>query len=430
MANEIPHGSGSPAPTSSSSAPDGPIRAIMYTQFEDVEGYVVATSDPPNVMTDQFKDIGYHFLPDRDLCWRLISLNIGGHKIVGVPVHIDDSKYARRAFVFCFCLVVDSTGAEYAKLAAQHLAQTFFSLELQSSYLSSGANTESLSVILKSLRDRMNKEKFDFVNITITEEEKLQFARPSANKWAHTHALTIRPWYVPVSISQPSNIENVPSVDAVDVLTACTGDKSVAELSQELELELTEITEILTLLHRYKLVCLMNQPIDKFSRVRLTETFHTFFDDLTNRNTALMYSMASGLPSGRTSVSSSGNSSPRSLSQTAGIPTEPSINISDQLVRMYCRLDGHVEDLGEFSAANSSFPNISVRLMVIFGLIKGFLRTKVMYPYFAEHAVSMLPVLRSCDGSLSWDEIGFKHGLSRVELDEIFTYHGVLRIWK
>ena len=430
MTSKVPNGHGSPTLTSSSSTSDGPIRAIMYTHFEDVEGYVVATSDPPNVMTDQFKDIGYHFLPDRDLCWRLISLNIGEHKIIGVPVHIDDSKYARRAFVFCFCLVVESAGAEYAKLVAQHLAHTFFSLEVESSYLSSGANTDSLSHILKSLRERMNKEKSDYVNIPIIDGAKLQFARPNKTKAFDRRAETIQPWHVPVSTSQLGGLENVPSMDAVDLLNSCTGDKSVADLSQEFELELAEIIDILTLLQRSKLVCLIDQPIDKFSRVRLTESFHSFFDDLTNRNAALMYSMASVLPSGRTSVSSSGSSSPRSLSQAAGIPTEPSVNIGDQLVRMYCRLDGHVEDLGEFSAANSSFPNISVHQMVVFGIIKGFVRTKVMYPYFAEHAVSMLPVLRSCDGSLSWDEIGFKHGLSRVELDEVFTYHGVLRIWK
>ena len=414
----------------STSGTHGPIRAIMFTQFEDVEGYVVAASDPPNVMTDQFKDIGYHFLPDRGICWRLISLSVGDYRIVGVPVHIDDPKYARRAFVFCFCLITDKTGVEIAKLAAQHLAHAFHELEVQSSFLSTDANRDSLKSFLVKIRERLNSEKVSCINTEIADEVSLQFSRPTgvAVVQSSTRAEMIRPWHIPVSICHTSH-EEVPCHDLSLVLSECNGEASVSEISNSLQIEFGDLVEILDLLKTRNLVHIIDQPVDKFARVRLTGNFHSFFDDLTNRQTALTYSLSihHSAPSGRASVSSSGTSSPRSISAATA---DPILNIGDQLVRMYCRLDGHVEDLGEFSAANSSFPNISVRQMVIFGLVKNFIRCKVMFPYYAEHAASMIPVLRSCDGSLSWDEIGYKHGLCRTEMDEIFTYHGVLRIWK
>ena len=139
-----------------------------------------------------------------------------------------------------------------------------------------------------------------------------------------------------------------------------------------------------------------------------------------------MYSLLVPSSSSRTSETSSGTSTPKGV-----IDQQQSSfsNLGDYLVRMYCKLDGHVQDLGEFSAMNGVM-NISIRQMVIFGLIRNFLRCKTMFPVFIDYASTSLPVLRSCSGESSWDEIGVQHGLTRDQLSKLFEQYNVLRIWK
>ena len=396
---------------------DGPVRAIMFTQFEDVEGYVVAASDPPNVMTDQFKEIGYQFLPDKDICWRLISLCVGEYRIVGVPVHIDDAKYARRAFVFCFCLIVEKQAMELGKIVAQYLAEIFYKLEVDSSFLSgSPAGKEALPIFLKDLRDSLNSDKIDSVNLEVVDGFRLQFCKPRKPLGSVADHLLkkIEPWFVPVATVGVDDLGKVASAyDLVEVMQECTGESSVSEISLKLGIEYADLIRALSVLEERRLIVVIDQPIDTFSRLRLTNAFHAFFDDLSNRQAAVAFA----------SQVCSVVSSPR-----GGGSGPPPGDVGDQLVRVYCRLDGHVEDLGEFDSAQSS--GLSTRLLAMFGIIKGFIRPKTMFPVHPDHETTMIPVLRSCDGSKSWDEIGFKHGLHREELNELFSYHGVFRIWR
>jgi hypothetical protein len=397
----------------------GPVKAVMFTRFEDVEGYVVAASDPPNVMPDQFKEIGYQFLPDKGICWRLISLAVGEFRITGVPVHIDDAKYARRAFVFCFCLIVDNRATELGKIAAQYLAEAFFKLETSSSFLSDETHHDNIRQFLVTLRQQLNSDQVYGINLHIAEDVMLQFSKPLVKPIrSQMDNFTVKPWHVP--IAQVFPIQTSLCYDLGLVLSACTGDESVSDISSKLRIDFGELVLALNLLVKRELVVIMDQPIDKYSRVRLTKNFHTFFDDLTNRQTAVAFAIA---PSSQSNPSSTSSTPPTQSVDPSGV------NLGDQLVRMYCRLDGNIEDLGEFTATQGS-TGISTRLMVMFGILKKFIRMKTMFPVFNDYETSMIPVLRSCDGSRSWDEIGFKHGLTRDELNELFTYHGVIRIWR
>lgn len=396
------------------------VRAVMLTQFDDIEGYMVAVSDPKNVMTDQFKDIGYHFLPDKGICWRLITMGLGDYKMIGVPVHIEDSKYARRAFVFCLCLVVENAepAIRLGKLAAQELADTLYSLEIESSFLSTSENWPYIQTFLTELREILNGE-IPYVKLELG-GSNIEFIKPVAPALTESATESIHPFSTPVVIvdidSHLSPEQKAQNQQLIDVLYICDGSRSVAEISVYLSADFTELVRLLSLLAERGLVVIIDQPIDQFSRVRLTPSFHSFFDDLRNRQEAVSYSLISDH-----------DVQPRAVSATD--PGGGITNLGDYLVRMYCRLDGHVQDLGEFDSSHNSVGNISSRHMIIYGLVKGFLRCKTMYPVCSDHATTMVPVLRSCDGRLSWDDIGFKHGLTRAELNEVFTHHNVLRIW-
>ena len=378
-----------------------PIKAVLYTHFEDVEGYVVSESDPPNVMIDQFKDIGYHFLPDRGICWRLISLVLGEYRIIGVPVHIDDSRYARRAFVFCFCIIVSNSshqGISLAKIAAQELAYIFYNLENDTQYLSS-KSSNLLSDFLQNFRTNLNNPNILAVNQHIVNNVYIQFSKPATLPISKRENNEIRPYFTPVSTCA------IP-IDAAEwirhsvitlIIDACNGINSVADISNILFIDYTELSNVLLSLSNRGLVVIINQAIDGYTRVRLTQKFHTFFDTLDNRQEAIAY---------------------------IGGPTDVSDDHTqgDVLVRNYCKLDGHVSDLSEMSAEIN-------RHMILFGLIKGFLRCKTMYPVYTDYVSTMVPVLRLCDGIHTWDDICAQFQLSRLEISEIFNHHGVLKIW-
>ena len=430
----------SPASCFSASRSSGPVRAVLFTEFQDVEGYVVSASNPTGVMQDQFKDIGYHFLPDKGICWRLISMLLGDYRIMGVPVHIEHSKYTRRAYVFCMCLIVDNLpqSARLGKIAAQELAQVFHGLECDYSFLSNKSNLDPINHILKNLRCSLNSNDKPFIDLGILGASRLQFLKPSGEdlKRALTEPrANIKPFYVALSLIDPKEFCDAVSENyrIVEILSACNGDWSVSEISNKLQVDFSELCSLLSHLEMRNLLVLIDQPVDQFTRVRITSEFHSFFDDLTNRQDAVEYSRLSATSSFRSSETSSGTGTPKAVYSTDQQPTSSSStsfsNLGDYLVRLYCKLDGHTQDLGEFASVNNGM-NISIRQMVMFGILKKFLRCKTMFPVYPDYERSDIPLLRSCDGRYTWDEIGILHALTRSELDKMFSHHNVVRIWK
>jgi hypothetical protein len=406
------------------------VKAVLFTEFEDIEGYVVSASDPVGVMHDQFKDIGYHFLPDKGMCWKLISMALGDYRMIGVPIHIEDSKYGRRAYVFCFCLIVVNSAhaVKLGKIAAKELAELFFALERDHSYLSEKKNLPSITKVLENVRSCLNDEK-PYLNIHVHDNSRVQILKPPKDHKANYPArCKIKPFFIPIALIDANLIGDSVSDnhDLIKILNQCNGLFSVSEISNSIEIHFDDLCFVLSALEQRGLIYLLDQPIDQFTRVRLVPNFHLFFDDLNNRQEAIMYSLLVPSSSSRTSETGSGTSTPKGV-----IDQQQSSfsNLGDYLVRMYCKLDGHVQDLGEFSAMNGVM-NISIRQMVIFGLIRNFLRCKTMFPVFIDHASTSLPVLRSCSGESSWDEIGVQHGLTRDQLSTLFEQHNVLRIWK
>ena len=433
VSHRAPHDSmGSPLSSSLSGGMPELVRAVMFTRFEDVEGYVVSASDPPNVMKDQFKDIGYQFLPDKGLCWRLISLSLGDQfRIIGVPGHIDDARYPRRAFVYCFCLIVnnEANAVSIGKLAAAEMAEIFLALENDPKYhlLSDDSKHGIIEEFLKKLRKQLNEGKH--VNVNVIGDYWLQFVLHKAGKSLAPPQELIKPWSVPVSLTDTfpdDSVELTPFTSLMNLLESCNGSNSVCELSQILAVDYDQLVQVLSILHARELVYIVSQPVDKYSRVRLVSNFHTFFDDLNNRQEAVGYCIASNfsLPS---SVFSSESSTPLDDHPTS--LSQPINNLGDYLVRMYCRMDGNTADLGNMETFRHGV-HISVRHMVMYGLLKGFLRLKQLFPFFPEFETTMVPVLRLCDGTLCWDEIGFKCNMTRSQLMDVFMNHDVLRIWK
>ncbi|CDR40105.1 CYFA0S04e03708g1_1 [Cyberlindnera fabianii] len=96
-----------------------PIEAIFYTVFHPTEGTKVSHQVPPgSIVPSQkatsaamseplfdFDAVKNYIIPKAPLCNHLLTLKVDQYRIVGFPVSISGSHYARNSFSFNFCFV-------------------------------------------------------------------------------------------------------------------------------------------------------------------------------------------------------------------------------------------------------------------------------------------------------------------------------------
>jgi Nitrogen permease regulator 2 len=274
------------------------VQALLYTQFEDTEGYTVVASDPSSCCKDsQFKDIGYHFLPDRSFASRTISLCLDSIQLLGVPVYIDGKHYLRNTFVFCVILVIrrhQHVSQRYSKLA-QLVAKSFRSLEAESRFLSSSAASKlEVMRILKDLRAQINRQQNVFVSVTqhqaiVFKIQPERFALPYAEEIPDNHLVYVTSYASAKSRKQLNLDEFLTSI-----LVLVHGMKSFKELLELImekysnELSRTRAVEI------YKYLSFVGvighfEGFDDYSRFFLTTKGLTFFSGISERDDASEY---------------------------------------------------------------------------------------------------------------------------------------------
>jgi hypothetical protein len=154
------------------------IEALFYSRFEDIEGYTVVASDPANVLGEaQFKEIGYHFLPDKSLSsGHVITLFLDRYRIIGCPVHLSGPQYSRSAFVFCIGFIIN--GADdmsiYRRLAKQ-LSVGFEQLEVDMRFLSDISHVDQVLSLLTEIRQQLNNPRLPYVYVPISDRYALTF---------------------------------------------------------------------------------------------------------------------------------------------------------------------------------------------------------------------------------------------------------------
>lgn len=123
-----------------------PITAIFYAVFHPTEGTKVLNQVPEGCIGQSSGEGGSLFnmdtiknyiIPKPQLCNKLISIKIGGFKVLGYPVNIENEQYARNAFTFNFCFVFPYDGdvGPYEP-AVSRMGKMFQALEEQSYILS------------------------------------------------------------------------------------------------------------------------------------------------------------------------------------------------------------------------------------------------------------------------------------------------------
>lgn len=92
-----------------------------------------------------FDTVKNYVIPKPQLCNRLVSFKIGTYKVIGYPVNLENSKYARNSFNFNFCFVFDYSMCDTTpfELAIQRIGRMFSALEEQSFTLSKLAKDDA-----------------------------------------------------------------------------------------------------------------------------------------------------------------------------------------------------------------------------------------------------------------------------------------------
>lgn len=121
-----------------------PISAIFYAVFHPTEGTKIVHQVPANSVTSKDDDSALFdfdaaknfIIPKPQLCNKLISFKINKFRVIGYPVHINNSVYARNSFNFNFCFVFDSADVTPYQAAIVRIGNMFKVLEEQNFMLS------------------------------------------------------------------------------------------------------------------------------------------------------------------------------------------------------------------------------------------------------------------------------------------------------
>lgn len=342
------------------------LRALLFCVFDKDEGPMVKCSDPPHALGVQFKFkiLGRYLLPETFVQGRVVSVGVEEDKvIVGAPVYIEDTQYSRNCFQFNICLVASSTAdPEPQRDVAQHLAEVFHTLEVDTKLLSSASEVESkvehIQDILAQVRQQLNATEECFVRVGDSHAVSFKVRRwqpslpetpllssvpvPLVNLDALLPKMKLeggRP--DEVTLPQPWDSTLLPVASLID------GSRTVQQICDLVDKH--AVILILRHLLHFGLVSMIDE-IRPEGRYRLTPLFHTAFQDATVASDALRYATA-----GR-----------REAGDEAALQA---------LQALYCQLNGTEQTWDMWQDANAEElerQEISAKHFLTFGLLQGF----------------------------------------------------------
>lgn len=88
---------------------EGPIRCIFLGEFHPVAGPKISCQFPEDYISKEvFDSISAYIIPKPQIQKCTMTINALGHKILGYPIRIDNSRYERNVYLFNLCFVCDS----------------------------------------------------------------------------------------------------------------------------------------------------------------------------------------------------------------------------------------------------------------------------------------------------------------------------------
>ncbi|CAG9558074.1 unnamed protein product [Danaus chrysippus] len=135
---------------------EGPIRCIFLGEFHPVAGPKISCQFPEDYVSKElFDSISAYIIPKPQIQKCTMTINALGHKIIGYPIRIENSRYERNMYLFNLCFVCDSWSktVQYEPVVKK-LGEHLTIMEEETRFVSSGSS--KLPTLLAHLLHDLN----------------------------------------------------------------------------------------------------------------------------------------------------------------------------------------------------------------------------------------------------------------------------------
>lgn len=367
---------------------ESPIKCIFYSEFHHTTGPKITFQVPNDYVSKElFDSYVCYIIPKEELQRKLITVNARKGKIIGYPIHIENTKYPRNRLIFNLCFVCDPSKRtmQYEPIVRK-LANYLVKLELEDEFLFKEHTKAQLPSIMDKIRDELNRTGKCSISINASNTIFLNVIR------VYPMPPQVMDQDVPIFTERKFPV--LPTdwdITMQQILPYIDGFRHVAKIAVEAGVEIHLVKAFIQNMVYYGVVTLI--PIFMYSNVYIPTPKLNELDGNTEfQEECTKY------------VARQGCHKPFFRS----------------IFMLYCQLTPQTNVKTLCLRNNPRASGIDERKLIQFGLMKGIIRQLQKYPIqiSTDANVKHRTLLKYFTGKYSFEEICCKTGLSYQELDE------------
>ncbi|KAG9511070.1 GATOR complex protein NPRL2, partial [Fragariocoptes setiger] len=350
-------------------AEDSPIQSIFYCEFHPTFGPRIVYQVPADFVTKEaFDSLSDYLIPKTELERRLLTVNALGLKIIGYPVGLCNTRYARNRLIFNLCFVCKPFMRTFQyEPIVKKLANYLINLELECEFLSKSETKQRLPQIMAHIQDQLNAHKVCKIDVTPSTTINLKIVK------VHPDPEPVQDEQVPVFITahglpMPSQWD----LTTQQIIPYIDGFRHIARIAAEADVEVSLVKACIQNMIYYGIIKLI--PIFQYSNFYVpTHRLVELNDNLALQHECMCY-VAKRLPAQYNAVPGVVMSANRQVDGAPQLPTFRSI------FKIYCSMNYGVTIRDLCIQYNPNGLNIDEKKLVKFGLMKGMIRRVHRYP--------------------------------------------------
>ncbi|GFQ64969.1 GATOR complex protein NPRL2 [Trichonephila clavata] len=374
---------------------ESPIKCIFYSEFHHTTGPKITFQVPNDYVSKElFDSYVCYIIPKEELQRKLITVNARKGKIIGYPIHIENTKYLRNRLIFNLCFVCDPSKRtmQYEPIVRK-LANYLVKLELEDEFLFKEHTKAQLPSIMDKIRDELNRSGKCSISINASNTIFLNVIRvyPMPPQVMDQDVPIFTKRKFPVLPTDWDITMQQWDLTVMLILPYIDGFRHVAKIAVEAGVEIHLVKAFIQNMAYYGVVTLI--PIFMYSNVYIpTPKLNELDANLEFQDECTKY------------VARQGCHRPFFRS----------------IFMLYCQLTPQTNVKTLCLRNNPRASGIDERKLIQFGLMKGIIRQLQKYPIHVALDPNSKPrsVFKYFTGKYSFEEICCKTGLSYQELDE------------
>ena len=135
------------------------LKAILYSEFDNVTGPKLVYQHPPCFLSDAvFDSISDYLITTQELCGSIIRVRASDRQVLSYPLRIEDDKYDRNALLFnvAFAFDADADVAPFNPVLRK-LGQQLLVLERERGFLLTSSSRGRLPTIMRRILVGLNE---------------------------------------------------------------------------------------------------------------------------------------------------------------------------------------------------------------------------------------------------------------------------------